>query len=299
VRAVAWCSIEGGDRIGLVHGDLIGRLGTAALVVDDARVSEAHALVSLRHGALHLLALRGRFRVAGRVRTDISLTPGLAIELAPGLTIDVEEVELPPTLLGIEGRDLPRQILPGTVALDVHPLPRLRPGWHPDAAAQLWSLDDAWRIAVHAGPPRDLREGDRVDIDGWTLHAVGVPLGDAGRARTRVDFAAAIAIEAAVDTVTITVGDAPPAIIGGMPARLLSELVALAGPASWAAVARELWRDEDPAVLRRRWDVALARVRSRLRDLGARDDLVHADGAGHVELLLRPGDQARMREEGG
>ena len=47
-----------GDRHVLGVGDLIGRLPSAALVVDDPRVSEAHAIVSLRRAALHLLALR-------------------------------------------------------------------------------------------------------------------------------------------------------------------------------------------------------------------------------------------------
>ena len=42
----------------LGHGDLIGRLWTAALHLDDGRISEAHAMISLRGSELHLLALR-------------------------------------------------------------------------------------------------------------------------------------------------------------------------------------------------------------------------------------------------
>ena len=34
----------------LVHGDVIGRVWSAALQLDDGRVSEAHAMVSLREG---------------------------------------------------------------------------------------------------------------------------------------------------------------------------------------------------------------------------------------------------------
>ena len=299
MRAVAWCSIGDGPRIGLVHGDVIGRLATAALMLDDARISEAHALVSLRGGALQLLALRGRFRVAGKVRSEVVLAEGVAVELAPGLVLDVHEVVLPDALLGIEGDGLPRQLLAGTSALDVRPVVRLRPGWHPDAAALLWRLDDTWRVRVGSGPPRPLRDGDAVDIDGWTLRAVEVPLGAAGRPRTRADFAAPVMLDACVDTVTVTVGGLAPVVVGGVSGRVLAELVALGGPASWEAVAREVWRDDDLRVLRRRWDVAMVRLRGRLRDLGARDDLVHADGSGHVELLLRSQDRATLREEAG
>ena len=43
-----------GQRHRVPHGGVIGRLSGAALVLRDPRVSEAHAMVSLRGGALHL-----------------------------------------------------------------------------------------------------------------------------------------------------------------------------------------------------------------------------------------------------
>ncbi len=48
------------------HGGIVGRLGIASLPLHDPRISEAHALVSLRGGVLRLLALRGRFAVGNR-----------------------------------------------------------------------------------------------------------------------------------------------------------------------------------------------------------------------------------------
>lgn len=45
-------------RVDRAPGDLIGRLPGAALQIADPRVSEAHAMVSLRAGELVLLALR-------------------------------------------------------------------------------------------------------------------------------------------------------------------------------------------------------------------------------------------------
>ena len=79
-------------------------------------------------------------------------------------------------------------------------------------------------------------------------------------------------------------------------ARILSELVALGGPAGWEVVAREVWPDEDDAwVLRKRWDVNLGRLRGRLREGGVRTDLVRAAGTGQVELVLRHNDTLEDR----
>ena len=41
-----------GEQHDVPHGGIVGRLGIAALRLGDARISEAHALVSLRGGAL-------------------------------------------------------------------------------------------------------------------------------------------------------------------------------------------------------------------------------------------------------
>lgn len=294
MRALAWFRWGDDQRAALAHGDLIGRLPTAALSFDDARISEAHAMVSLRGGDLHLLALRGRFRVRGQVRASVVLTEGLVIDLTDDLALTVERVELPDTLLGIQGPGLPTQPLPGTVSIDIAPAPTLRPGAHPDADAILWQFDEVWRIRPRGGSLRTLRAGDRVDIGGWPLEVVEVPLRDAGSVRTRADFAAPLHLSACVDTVTLTVGEGAPVVLGGLPGRMLAELLAIGGPTTWQAVARELWRDSPEPLLRKRWDVSLSRLRQRLRDLGARDDLVAADGAGHVGVVLRTGDTVKI-----
>jgi len=109
-----------------------------------------------------------------------------------------------------------------------------------------------------------------------------------------IGHAASLHLEACVDTVRVLADGGAPLVIGGLPGRVLAELVALAGPVAWHVVAAEVWRENDHARLRRRWDVTLTRLRERLRALGLRDDLVHTDGAGHVELLLRPGDTTEV-----
>lgn len=121
MRAVARCRVGEGPAVVLGHGDLIGRLATAAVSLDDARISEAHAIVSLRGGAMRLLALRGRFRVHGKQRAEVVLAPGLDVELARGIVLHVDEVSLPDTVLAIAGPGLPPWPLPGTVSVATGP----------------------------------------------------------------------------------------------------------------------------------------------------------------------------------
>ncbi len=52
-------------------GDIIGRMPTATLTINDPHVSEAHALVSLRGSELKLPGLRGRSSV-------LEVAPGAA-----------------------------------------------------------------------------------------------------------------------------------------------------------------------------------------------------------------------------
>ncbi len=114
---------------GLLHelgpGDIIGRLSTASLLVDDARVSEAHAMVSLRGGELKLLALRALFAIDGKPLRELTLTEGQRIELARDLALEVEEVVLPTEVLVLDMPGLGRQPLPGACWLHTRPHPRL------------------------------------------------------------------------------------------------------------------------------------------------------------------------------
>ena len=117
MRAFVRIRTPDAQTVVLGPGDIIGRLATAALHLDDGRISEAHAMVSLRGRELKLLALRGLFAVAGKPIDEIVLREGLAVELARGLEIYVEDVVLPTALLAIEGEGLPRQVLAGTSSL--------------------------------------------------------------------------------------------------------------------------------------------------------------------------------------
>lgn len=299
VRAYARLSIAGGGSYALGPGDFIGRLAIAAMPLDDGRISEAHAMVSLRGRELKLLALRGQFAVDGQVCEQVVLRPGLVIEPAPGLQLVVDEVRLPEEVLALEGEGLPRQILTGTVSITTKPTVRLWPRYRDDAEAYVWDNGESWRVRIGDGAARELTPGRELKVAGKVLRVVAVALGEAGGTPTRLDGALrpALHIIARYDTVHIHVEGRPALVLDGISARIVSELAELGGPASWDVLAGEIWKgDDDRMSLRSRWDVALTRLRRKLREGRVRPDLVRAGGTGQVELLLYPED--RLEREG-
>ena len=282
-----------GPPVTLVPGDIVGRTSAAALQVDDGRVSEAHAMVSLREGELQLLPLRGALAIAGEPVPHAVLRPGVEVELAVGVALTVAEVYLPESVLGVEGPGLARQTLPSVASVVTEGRWRLVSGWREGASAQMWSTGEGFHLRT-AGVTREVRAGDAVDVGGRVLQFVAIPLGEAGPRTTRRhgDFGAPLHITARYDSAHVNREGAAPVVFSGMQARLLSELVALDGPVSWTLLSGELWPDEDDATVRRgRLDALLLRFRRRLRAAGLRTDLVRADGAGTVELVRYPNDR--------
>ena len=120
----------------------------------------------------------------------------------------------------------------------------------------------------------------------------GVPVSSANATATEraADTAAPIRLVAYYDSVQIYRRNQKVHTLGGTGARILSELVTCGGPTHWEVLAREVWPDEaDPLTLRHRWDVAIGRLRARLRTAGVRD-LLRSDGTGQLALELYPGD---------
>ena len=146
-RAYATFRLPDGRSCSLGVGELVGRLWSAALQIDDPRVSEGHAMLSLRSGDLWLLALRRRLAVEGRSVAEVRLVAGQRIGLAQGIELVVEAVELPATALAIEAPGLPTMILPGLCSLQVRPQIQVFARYEVDAACLLWDTDDGWRRA--------------------------------------------------------------------------------------------------------------------------------------------------------
>lgn len=297
MRAFVRFRLPGGAIAELGHGDLIGRLWSAALSIPDARISEAHAMVSLRGQDLTLLALRGRFALAGKSRSSLVLEAGQAIALAEGLELLVEEVSLPAAVFAIEGEGLPRVAVSGVCSLLTRPRPELVPRLVPDAPAHLWGDGEGWCLSMN-GVSRPIKPGDSWELDGRRFQAVALSLDAAGRTATRLDggVARGLRVVANFDTVHLYPEGGEALALSGLAARLVSEIVAFAGPVPWEVLARELWPDEDDVhLLRHKLDVTLSRLRSRLREGGIRADLVRSDGFGNVELFLHEADHVQDR----
>lgn len=293
VRTWALIRTPEGRLVELVPGDIIGRSTSAALPLDDGRVSEAHAMVSLREGQLQLLPLRGGLALGGEPVSHVVLTPGTVVQLADGVELTVAEAHLPLEVLGIEGRTLPRQMVPAVASVVAGARPRLVSGWREDALAQLWSTGEGFRLKTGEST-REVAAGDVCTLGGHELRFVAIPLGEAGPRTTRRvgDFADPLHLLARFDTVQLHREGRAPVIFSGMQARLITELVSVDGPVGWLALTAELWPDEDDAALRRgRLDALLMRVRRRLRATGIRTDLIRSDGSGTVELVRYPSDR--------
>jgi len=294
MRAFVRVRLSGGDTRDLGPGDIIGRVWSAALPIPDPAISEAHALVSLRGSALKLLALRGRFAVAGVPQTEVELVPGLRVALTRDIELEVVDVALPDEVLAIEGEGLARQVLSGVSALRVRPRPELVPGTLPDADLVIWSDGLDWLARDREGEVHPIVAGDTRALHGATFRFVAVALGAAGQAATLAGRVREIPLELVVrfDTVHIHRLEEASVALDGLSARILSELATIRVPVSWAAIARELWPDDDDEIaLRRRWDTAISRLRKKLRDHHIRPDLVRADGTGNFEIFLQRGDR--------
>ena len=277
----------------LGHGDLIGRLWSARLQLASPDVSEAHALVSLRGGQLHLLALRGLFALRGRPSKDLVLQVGQRIAFARDVEVTVVDVILPDTTLGLEGQSLLRQPLAGVCSLMTAPRPRLVPGRQQGAAAVFFMVDDRWMVQTDSGIARltsDWRHGTAEHA----VWATEIALRHAGqhptRAQGKVDRP--LRIELHFDSVHVHREGLPTVSLHGHAARVVTELGTTGTSIPWSDLASALWPDlSDRDPLRKRFDSMLARTRRKLRQAGLRTDLISADGAGHFHLLLRPSDQ--------
>lgn len=301
MRAFVRFRLPDGRTVDLGHGDLIGRLGSARLCLDDPSISEAHAMVSLRGRDLWLLGLRGRFSVdATNVISKLRLSAGQRVRLSRETTITVEDLELPREVLAIEGDGLPRQVLAGVCSLR-HDSGRLRltPRLEPEADAWFYFMDDAWRMRASDGASVPIGAGDTWQIGTATARAVLVCLDVAAETTTRRDGAVVVPLHLVVQYTAVHIHreSEPAALLTGIGARIIGELVGTGVPTPWPVLAREIWPDDaDPTDLRARFDTALTRLRRRLRELEIRDDLVSTDGHGSVQLVLHAHDT--VKDEG-
>lgn len=277
----------------LHHGDIIGRLWSAALHIDDGNVSEAHALVSLRGSELRLLALRGLFAVDGKPLKELTLRPGQRVAITRSLVVEVVDVALPSSVLALCGPGLVARPLDGVCSLVADPRLRIAPKNTPGALAVFWFTGEGWRVRVGEAVAH-LEPGWGLDTPHGRVEAISLPLSQGGM-RSTIDagrLIGSLVLECHYDTVHIHRSGLPSLTLSGQPAIVISELAGIPAPVAWDGISRIIWPDEsDRYALRRRWDVLMARIRRKLRASGVREDLVKPDGSGNFCLLMRPGDR--------
>ena len=120
--------LPNGHETSVRSGGIIGRTPRAELTIPDGRVSEAHALVSLRGDDLLLLGLRGRFSTGGAPLSRLALRVGQEITLFRGFTLRVVDLVLPSKALGVWSDDLGEVVLSGVTSVVTGPRPRAGAG---------------------------------------------------------------------------------------------------------------------------------------------------------------------------
>ncbi|MCB9615216.1 MAG: hypothetical protein H6722_22495 [Sandaracinus sp.] len=288
----------GGEEHELQPGALVGRVASAALLVDDPRISEAHALLSLRRGRFLLLALRRLLLVDQLPVREVELRPGVRVGLATGLELEVLDVHIPARTLAVDAPGLGRRRLGPVASLFGGPPPRVLGRFEASAPCHVWSLAEGWRLRLGDDAPRALEAGDRVELAGHVFTFVEVALGAAASTHRPEGALAPLRLVTFFDGVEIHREGHPVMTVGGVGARILSELASFGGPTSWRLIAGEVWKDAADRAefeIRQRWDTSLRRLRQKLEEAEVRADLIRADGTGCFHLVLAPGDEVEDR----
>jgi hypothetical protein len=287
--------LSDGQTAQVSPGGLIGRASSAELKIANPEVSEAHALISLRGHQLHMLSLRRWIILEGERCSAIALKPGQRIFLSQNVVLEVEAVELPDHLFVLHCDD--REVC--TLSESVYSLlrgeggVRVTPEHLNHADAYLWGNGEGFTLRVGDAPPVEVAAGTEWSVGEHRMRITARPLGDGALSTRSIgQNDPPVTIVARYDTVYIHTPGRAPAVLSGLLARIVSELVTIGKLVSWEAVAREIWGDEsDRNVMRQNWDRNMRRLRAHLREAEIRADLVRPDGRGNVEIYLLPQDR--------
>lgn len=203
---------------------------------------------------------------------------------------------------------LPRVLLALRLAPDEPPIPlcaglcsivsradglRLLPRLTPETAAALWTTEGGYQLRLHGGAARPIAPGDVFAVDGKPVAVVALDPSCLDSESTHRDRLRLVLLGG---TVEVHAPRRDPVIIKHRPAEILEFLAEVPNhSAPWHVVASDVWRDESPPALRRRWDKTMSRLRLTLDHHGVRRDLITADGAGAVTLRLGRGDTIVQR----
>lgn len=277
---------RGSCRVGA--GAVVGRLATAGLRLDDDDVSEAHALISLRGGALHILSLRGRIEVDGETRTEVRLEPGRRIRLGRGAELRVDSVSVPPVRHVLEGIGrVPLEITEPVLSVLLEATPALASGVRPGAAAVVRAYEGGLWMRVRGEAPELMRSGESWDLQGHSVRYVA--LAGEGERQTVLHTPRPLRLVSEGPVVWVVSPPGEPLPLAGLAAELLRVLARSGDPLHWESLCARLWRVRDQAAWRQRLDALRKDLRSRLRAAGLRDDVVWSS-VGYYRLNLHPSD---------
>ena len=170
--------LPSGEMVKATPGSILGRLSSASVRIDDPRVSEAHALVSLRGSELKLLTLRGSLRVEGRRDADVVLEAGLRIHLARGVELKVVAVELPSSMTALQLRSQGKpfgeqvELTRSVYSILPQPEPQIVSRYTQNAPAHVWNTSDGWCIRLAGQERVQLFAAGRESEDGGLLGEV-------------------------------------------------------------------------------------------------------------------------------
>lgn len=271
----------------LSPGAIIGRLATAELQLTDPRVSEAHALVSLRGGRVVLLALRRGFRVGGHDKSSAELVPGLKIELASNLWLEVAKVELPREVLRVDGLPAGSLVLSAQVYSLLVRQGRLEaePTFVGDAAAHLWSAGGEWFWKHGEQPAVEVHDGSGVDVEGNALTFVASSVDTLFVAQTEQAASSSVHLLLYKNYLVLEYTGRR-VRFGGRLGEVLRMMHQYDRPVDWTELARRIWPDAEPKARRQSWDRATYRIRKMLREADFPTHVLDNDRFGNFQLRL-------------
>ncbi|HCH64051.1 MAG TPA: hypothetical protein DFR83_14690 [Deltaproteobacteria bacterium] len=289
--------LPNGHETSVPSGGIIGRTPRAELTIPDGRVSEAHALVSLRGDDLLLLGLRGRFSTGGAPLSRLALRIGQEITLFRGFTLRVVDLVLPSKALGIGSDDLGEVVLSGVTSVVTGPRPRAIRGWRQDAEVVFWNQEAKWWARLRDGSDQPVEVGPLTLPSGLVLDVRALDIGAVALSATRLNgkLVDSLRIVTNYDMVEFHRPNREVVGISGRMGRIICELATFGVPVPWSILAKEIWGDSPQHRLRNNLDQNLLRLRQRLRKEGIREDLVYPTGTGCIALRLLDGDRVEDR----
>jgi hypothetical protein len=172
----------------------------------------------------------------------VVLAPGQQVRLAKDLYLHVVSIDLADQALAIVIDQMPAQLLLGSSAsLLFDPEPGLVQPYRRDAAALLWSDGLGWRIQVQGEEPQPFAAGLQLEIGDHSVRAELISVQRAGIDATALGgrLHPPLGIIANYDTAHIHRVGLEPVILSGIAARIMGELVAIGGPATWVSAAEQ------------------------------------------------------------